>query len=92
MLFRVLFRRVLLMFGGVQGMAVGHFGVVRGFFMIAGFVVLRGLAMMLGCFFVMMRSLLVVLMDFVGIHWFLPDRSLAANGSLPANPTSPGSK
>ena len=73
-------------------MAVGHFGVVRGFFMIAGFVVLRGLAMMLGCFFVMMRSLLVVLMDFVGIHWFLPDRSLAANGSLPANPTSPGSK
>ena len=91
-LFRVLFRRVLLMFGGVQGMAVGHFGVVRGFFMIAGFVVLRGLAMMLGCFFVMMRSLLVVLMDFVGIHWFLPDRSFAANGSLPANPTSPGSK
>jgi hypothetical protein len=68
----VLFRRVLVVFGGMQGMAVGHLGVVRRFFVIAGFVVLRGLAMVLGCFLVVMRSLLMMLTDFVAIHWFSP--------------------
>jgi hypothetical protein len=77
-LFRVLFRRVFVMFGGVQGMAVGHLGVVRRLFVIAGFVVLRGLAMVLGCLLVVMRSLLMMLMDFVAIHWLLPGSSLAA--------------
>ena len=90
-LFRVLFRRVLVVFGGMQRMPMGHLGVVRRLFVIAGFVVLRGLAMVLGCFLVVMRGLLMMLMDFVAIHWFLPGSSLAANGSLPANPTSPGS-
>ena len=33
--------------------------------MMAGFMVLRGLAMMLGCFFVMMRGLFMMLVDFV---------------------------
>jgi hypothetical protein len=90
-LFGVLFRRVFVMFGGMQGMAVGHLGVVRGFLVIAGFVMLCGLAMVLGCFFVVMRSLLVMLMDFVAIHGTLPGSSVAANSNLLANPTSPGS-
>jgi hypothetical protein len=68
----VLFRGVLVVFGGMQGMPMGHFGVVRRLFVIAGFVVLRGLAMVLGCFLVVMRGLLMMLMDFVAIHWFSP--------------------
>ena len=91
MLIGVLFRGVLVVFGGMQGMPMGHFGVVRRLFVIAGFVVLRGLAMVLGCFFVVMRSLLVMLMDFVAIHGTLPGSSVAANSNLLANPTSPGS-
>ncbi len=43
------------MFGSMQGMAVGRFGVVWRLFVIAGFVVLRGLAIMLGCFLVVVR-------------------------------------
>ena len=91
MLFRVFFRRVLVVFGCMQGMAVGHLGVVRGFLMMAGFMVLRGLAMVLGGFLVVVRRLLMMLMNFVAIHWLLPGSSLAADSSLAANPTSPGS-
>ena len=51
---------------------MGHPGVVRRLFVIAGFVMLRGLALVLGRLLVVMRSLLVVLVDFMAIHWFSP--------------------
>ena len=62
------FRRIFVVFGSMEVMALGHFGVVRAFFVVSSFVVFCGLAMVLGRLVMMVRSLCMVLMDFVTIH------------------------
>jgi len=59
---------------GVVMMAVGHVGVVTGFVMIAGFMVLRGLVVVPRGMFVMVCGLLVVFCDRV-CHVSLLDMS-----------------
>jgi hypothetical protein len=62
------FRRMLVMLGGVHVMAMCHRRVVRRLFVMAGLVVLCRLAMMLGRLFVVVRSLFVVIVNFVIVH------------------------
>jgi hypothetical protein len=71
-LLRVLFRRVFVVLGGVQGMPMGHLGVVRGLFVIAPLVVFGGLAMVLCRVLMVVRSFLVVFMDVMTGHCALP--------------------
>jgi hypothetical protein len=52
-----------MMFFGVAGMAMGAVGVVRGLFVIAGFVVLGGFAMMLRSMLVMFGCLVMMVLD-----------------------------
>lgn len=66
-MFRVLFRSVVMMIGGVQRMAVRDFRVMRGLFVMPCLMMLCRLAMMLCCFVVVMRGFLVMLVDVV-IH------------------------
>ena len=57
------------MFFGVAGVAVGAVGVVRRLFVIAGFMVLGGFAVMLGGMLVMLGGLVMVVLDaFVVAH------------------------
>jgi len=72
-MFGVLLGSVLVMLGRMQGMTVRHFGMVRGFLVIARLVVHGGLAMMLRLVLVMMRGMLVVLVNLVAAHRSLPD-------------------
>ena len=69
----VQFRSMLMMLDRMQGMTMGDLGVMRGFLMIAGFVVFRGLAMMLGCMLVVGRGVLVMFVDVVFCHGSLPE-------------------
>jgi hypothetical protein len=57
---------------GMAGMAVGGVGVVRGLFVIAGFVMLGGFAVMLRCVLVMFGGLVMVLDACVVAHDSLP--------------------
>jgi hypothetical protein len=63
---------MFMVFGGVQVMSIGHFGVVRGLFVVSCFVVLCGLAMVLGRMIMVVRGLFMMLVDFVTIHCSLP--------------------
>jgi hypothetical protein len=60
--------RVLVVIGGMQGMPVRDLGMVRGLFVIAGPVVLRGLAMVLGRILMVLRCHLVMLVNVVRAH------------------------
>ncbi len=60
------------MVGRVQMMAVSDLAVVRGFFMIAGLVMLGRFAMVLGRMLVVICSVLVMLVNLVTIHRSLP--------------------
>jgi hypothetical protein len=71
-LIRVLLRRMLVVFDGMQVMTIGHFGVVCGFLVISSFVVFRGFPMMLSRMIMMVRGLLMVLVYFVTIHFSHP--------------------
>jgi hypothetical protein len=64
---RVHFRRVVVMVGGVQRMAVRDFRVVRGFFVMPGLMVFRRFAMVLRRLLVVVRGFLMMLVNFV-IH------------------------
>jgi hypothetical protein len=68
----VLLGSVLVVVGRMQRMAVRDLGMVRSLFVIAGFVVLGGLAMMLGGVFMMVRGVLMVLVNVVTAHGCLP--------------------
>jgi hypothetical protein len=68
----VLFRRVLVVLGRVQRMPVCHLGVVRRLFVVAGLVVFRCFAMVLGGMFMMVCGLLVVFVNLVTVHRCLP--------------------
>ncbi len=72
MMLGVLLRRVLVMFGGVQGMAVRDLGMMRCLLVIAGAMVFGGFAMMLGRMVMMMRRFFVMFMDLVAVHGWLP--------------------
>ena len=65
-----------MMMFGVAGMAVGAVGVVRGLFVIAGFMTLGGFAVMFGGVLVMLGSLVMMLYAFVLAHVALPVRWL----------------
>jgi len=69
---RVHLRRVLVVLGRMQRMPMRDFGMVCGLVMIAGFMMLRGLAMVLGGVLMVMCGLLVMLVNFVAIHRYLP--------------------
>jgi hypothetical protein len=66
-MFRVHFRRVVMVIGGMQRMAVSDLRMVGCFFVVPGLVVLRRFVMMLRRLFVVMRGLLVMLVNVV-IH------------------------
>jgi hypothetical protein len=68
----VLLRSMLVMLGGVQRMAVGHFGVVRGLFVVAGLGVLGGFTMVLGCVLVVVRGEFVMFVNVMTVHCRLP--------------------
>jgi hypothetical protein len=68
----VLLRRVVVVFGGMQSMPVRYAGVMRGLFVIAGFGVLSGFAMVFCRVFVMFGGMLVVLVNIVALHCRLP--------------------
>jgi hypothetical protein len=68
----VMTARLGMVFFGVAGMAVGAVSVVRGLFVIAGFVVLGGFTVMLGGMLVMFGGL-VVMFDGVFAHVWAPD-------------------
>ncbi|HXX03694.1 MAG TPA: hypothetical protein VEJ37_05115 [Xanthobacteraceae bacterium] len=72
MLFGVQFRRLLVMLGGMQGMAMRNLGVMRGRFVISRLVMFGGFAMMLGRMPVMLRGVLVMFVNLVFAHRRLP--------------------
>jgi hypothetical protein len=59
---------LLVVFGGVHVMAMCHRGVMRRLFMVPSLVVLCGLPMVLGCVFMVVRSLFVVFVNFAIFH------------------------
>ena len=61
----MMFPGFLGMVGGVQRVPMCDVRVMRGFFMVAGFMMRRGFAVMLGGVLVMLRGLLVVFATFV---------------------------
>jgi hypothetical protein len=67
---------------GMQRMAMRDLGVVRGFFVIPGLGVLGGFAMMLRRMLVVLGGLLVMLVDFVAVHFHLPVWCLAAPSTI----------
>jgi hypothetical protein len=71
-LFGVHLGGVVLMLGRMQTVTVRYPGMMRGLFVIAGFVVLGRLAVMLCRLLVMMRRLLMMLVNLVFCHVFLP--------------------
>jgi hypothetical protein len=81
-MFRVLFRSVVVMIGSVQRMAVRDFRVVRGFFVMPGFVMLRRLVVVVGRLFMMMRGFLTVLVNVVIHDPLLSQESAALQGAM----------
>ena len=71
-MFGVLFGSVMVVVGRMQRMAVGDFGMMGGFLVIAGLGVFCRFPMMLGGMLVVVRRLLVVLVDIVTVHGRLP--------------------
>jgi hypothetical protein len=67
-MFGVLLGSVLVVLGRMQRMAVRDLGMVRGFFVIAGFVMLGRLAMVLGRVLMMIGGVLVMLVNVVTAH------------------------
>ena len=67
----VFFRRMFVVFGGVQMMAMRNLGVMRRLFMIASFVMFCRLAMVFRGLVMMVCRLLMVLMDLVFRHFSL---------------------
>jgi hypothetical protein len=66
-------RRVAVVFDGMQGMPVGNFRVVRGFFVVSRLVMFRCLAVVLCRMLVMFCGLRMVLMNIVlTVHLRLP--------------------
>jgi hypothetical protein len=63
---------MIVMIGGMQRMPMSNLGMVRGFFVITGLGVLGGLAMVLCCMLVVVRSLFMVLVNVVTVHCRLP--------------------
>ena len=62
-----------MMLGGMQRMAVGHMGVMRGLLWISRLVMFGGLAVVLGRVLVMLGGLLMMLVDIVFVvHRGLP--------------------
>ena len=68
--------RLGVMVFGVAGMTVRGVGVVRRLLVIAGFVVLRGFAMMLGGMLVMLGGLVMMLDTLACAHILLPAERL----------------
>jgi hypothetical protein len=68
----VFLRSVLVVLGGMQRMAVGYFGVMRGLLVSAGLGVLGGLAMVLGRMLMMIRGKLVMFVNVMTVHRRLP--------------------
>jgi hypothetical protein len=66
------FCRVVVVLGRVQVMPMGDFGMMRSLFMIAGLVVFRGLVMVFGRMFVVVRGLFVMFVNVVAVHRWLP--------------------
>jgi hypothetical protein len=62
-----------MMLGRMQGMTMGDLGMMRGFFMITGLVVLCGFAMMFGSVLVVVRRVFVVFVNIVICHGALPE-------------------
>ena len=59
---------MFVVFGGMQMIPVGHFGVMRTQFVIRSFVMFGGLAMVLSRMFVVFSGLLVVFMYLMIFH------------------------
>jgi hypothetical protein len=71
--FGVHFRGVAVVFGRMQGMAVGDMRMMCGLFVISCLVMLGGFAMMFSRVLMMLRGLLMVLVDLVlAVHDCLP--------------------
>jgi hypothetical protein len=68
----MLFRCMLVVFGGMKRMAMRHLRMMRRFFVIPGLGVLCRLAVMLGGLLVMFRRLLVMVVDIMAFHSALP--------------------
>ncbi len=77
MVIGVLLRRMIVMLGRVERVAVRDLRMMRGFFMIAALGVLRGFAMMLGGVVVMVGGFFVVFVDVVTAHYFSPGVKLS---------------
>ena len=72
-LFGVHLGGVVLVLGRMQTVTVRYPGMMRGLFVIAGFVMLGRLAVMLCRLVVVIRRLFVMLVNLVFCHVFLPD-------------------
>jgi hypothetical protein len=68
----VLLRSVLVVLGGMQRMAVGYFGVMRGLLVIARLGVLGGFPMVLGRMLVMVCCELVMFVNVMVVHRRFP--------------------
>jgi hypothetical protein len=71
-MFSVQLGGMAMMFMRMQSMAVRRVGVVRGLFMIAGFGVLRRFAVMFRSVLVVLSSFVVMLVDIMFAHRWLP--------------------
>ena len=68
----VFFRRVVVMFGRVDGVTVCHLRMMCSLLMIPAFGMLGGFAMMLGSMVVMVGGLFVMFVNIVLAHYFSP--------------------
>jgi hypothetical protein len=64
---------IVLVLGSFQVMTEGNPGMVRGFLVIARFVMLGGFAMMFGRLLIVLRRMFVMLVNLVLCHFVLPD-------------------
>ena len=60
------------MLGRMQGVPMRDLRMVRRFLVVSGFVMDGGFAMMLGCVFVVIGGVLMVFVNLVAAHRFLP--------------------
>jgi hypothetical protein len=86
---------IVLVLSGFQVMTECNPGMMRGLLMIARFVMLGGLAMMFGSWFIVLRSLFVMLMNLVLCHSVLleisrPPRKSRRSPRLPTKQTLKG--
>lgn len=68
MVFRVHFRSMFVMIGGMQRVSMGDLGMVRGLFVVPCPMVFCGFAMMFGGMLVMFGRLVVMVVDVVAVH------------------------